>query len=47
LFTARLWPDFDVADLEAALADFHSRQRRFGCLPAPWRCESEVPIIQL
>ncbi len=34
LFTARLWPDFDLADLEAALADFHSRQRRFGCLPA-------------
>ncbi len=34
LFTARLWPDFDLADLEAALADFYSRQRRFGCLPA-------------
>ncbi len=25
-----LWPDFDVPDLEAALASFASRERRFG-----------------
>jgi undecaprenyl diphosphate synthase len=33
-FTDKRWPDFDVADLERALADFHGRQRRFGALPA-------------
>jgi undecaprenyl diphosphate synthase len=33
-FTPRMWPDFGVADLEAALNDFHRRQRRFGALPA-------------
>jgi undecaprenyl diphosphate synthase len=32
-FTDTRWPDFDAADLERALADFHSRQRRFGALP--------------
>ena len=32
-FTERMWPDFDVADLSAALAEFHSRERRFGALP--------------
>jgi undecaprenyl diphosphate synthase len=32
-FTPRLWPDFTVADFEAALADFHARERRFGRLP--------------
>jgi undecaprenyl diphosphate synthase len=25
-----LWPDFDVPHLEAALASFASRERRFG-----------------
>jgi undecaprenyl diphosphate synthase len=29
-FTERLWPDFTVSDLEAALAFFASRERRFG-----------------
>ena len=33
VFTSRMWPDFDVADLEAALQEFHSRDRRFGRLP--------------
>jgi len=32
-FTACLWPDFGPADLEAALQDFHTRQRRFGKIP--------------
>lgn len=32
-FTARLWPDFDAADLAAALGDFRSRERRFGRVP--------------
>ncbi|MEC8428408.1 MAG: polyprenyl diphosphate synthase, partial [Pseudomonadota bacterium] len=29
-FTDVLWPDFGADDLDAAVADFHSRQRRFG-----------------
>ena len=29
-FTDRLWPDFSVTDLEAALSFFSGRQRRFG-----------------
>jgi undecaprenyl diphosphate synthase len=30
IFTDVLWPDFTVAHLEAALADFVGRERRFG-----------------
>ena len=29
-FTDALWPDFDRAELEAALADYAQRERRFG-----------------
>jgi undecaprenyl diphosphate synthase len=29
-FTDRMWPDFGAADLEAAVNEFQSRQRRFG-----------------
>jgi undecaprenyl diphosphate synthase len=29
-FTDKLWPDFDVAELDAALAYFAGRERRFG-----------------
>ncbi len=29
-FTRRMWPDFERADLEAALRDFQSRERRYG-----------------
>jgi undecaprenyl diphosphate synthase len=29
-FSDRLWPDFGVADFEAALTFFSGRQRRFG-----------------
>ncbi len=32
-FTPRMWPEFDVADLEAAVEDYFSRERRFGRLP--------------
>jgi undecaprenyl diphosphate synthase len=32
-FTERMWPDFDAPDLEAAVRDFKSRERRFGGLP--------------
>ena len=33
LFTPRMWPEFDAADLEAAVEDFLGRERRFGRLP--------------
>jgi undecaprenyl diphosphate synthase len=31
-FLPRMWPDFQAADLAAAVAEFHTRQRRFGGL---------------
>ena len=33
LFIDRRWPDFSERDLEAAMAWFHSRERRFGAVP--------------
>jgi undecaprenyl diphosphate synthase len=33
LVTETLWPDFDIDDLKAALADYASRVRRFGGRP--------------
>jgi undecaprenyl diphosphate synthase len=30
VFTPKLWPDFDRADLDRALTDFRGRERRFG-----------------
>jgi undecaprenyl diphosphate synthase len=36
VFAPQLWPDFTPADLQTALSEFQSRQRRFGGLaPAP------------
>ena len=35
VFTDRMWPDFDEADLEAALEEFSRRERRFGGIPGP------------
>jgi undecaprenyl diphosphate synthase len=34
VFTPVLWPDFDRAALEAAIAEFRQRERRFGGLDA-------------
>jgi undecaprenyl diphosphate synthase len=34
-FTDTLWPDFTVAHLDAALAEFASRERRFGLRHVP------------
>jgi undecaprenyl pyrophosphate synthase len=28
-----MWPEFQAADLEAAVRDYHGRQRRFGTVP--------------
>jgi undecaprenyl diphosphate synthase len=33
LVSQTLWPDFDMKDLQAALADYASRVRRFGGRP--------------
>jgi len=35
IFSRRMWPDFDVPDLAAAVRQFHARQRRFGAIPPP------------
>jgi len=32
-FTSRMWPEFDAADLSAAVEDFLGRERRYGRLP--------------
>jgi undecaprenyl diphosphate synthase len=32
-FCSRPWPDFDECDLQEAVADYHSRTRKFGALP--------------
>jgi undecaprenyl diphosphate synthase len=36
-FTDRMWPDFSAANLAAAVADFQTRERRFGALPSQTR----------
>jgi undecaprenyl diphosphate synthase len=33
IFSRRMWPDFDAHDLDAAVRQFHARQRRFGTVP--------------
>ncbi len=35
VFSERMWPDFDAADLRAAVGCFRKRERRFGGLPQP------------
>lgn len=42
-FVDTMWPDFSAADLAAAVADFRSRQRRFGGLPEPARVTAAAP----
>ena len=32
-FTPVMWPEFTAADLEAAVSQFHNRERRFGGVP--------------
>ncbi len=43
VFTECLWPDFDAAELDRALAEFASRERRFG-QTAEQRAEV-VPLV--
>ncbi|MGC2161754.1 MAG: di-trans,poly-cis-decaprenylcistransferase [Silvibacterium sp.] len=35
LFTDRMWPEFDEKDFDAALDEFHLRERRFGGVLPP------------
>jgi undecaprenyl diphosphate synthase len=35
VFTECLWPEFGEAELDAALAEFGRRERRFGSVPTP------------
>jgi undecaprenyl diphosphate synthase len=35
LFVRKMWPDFDAVDLEGAVREFQSRDRRFGRVPLP------------
>ena len=41
-FTDRMWPDFDESDLEAALAEFGHRERRFGAVPTPGSTDPSI-----
>ena len=34
-FTERMWPEFDEADFDTAVAEFSHRERRFGAVPEP------------
>ena len=48
LFTDRMWPDFDEADLDAAIEEFQHRERRFGGCARPGgfdcrRCAMSTP----
>ena len=43
LFIDRMWPDFDEADLEAALDEFNHRERRFGGVPETSPSNNLVP----
>ncbi|HEV2299086.1 MAG TPA: di-trans,poly-cis-decaprenylcistransferase [Candidatus Acidoferrales bacterium] len=36
-FTDRMWPDFDAADLAAAVREYRARDRRFGRVPVSIR----------
>ena len=33
LFTRKMWPDFGRPDIEEAVTEFYSRERRFGRIP--------------
>lgn len=35
VFSKRMWPDFDAADLARAVREFAHRERRFGAVPQP------------
>ena len=42
VFTNRMWPDFEPADLARAVREFAHRERRFGAVPQPPQLAPEV-----
>ena len=46
LVTETLWPDFDEADLKAALADYASRVRSFGGRPEDKKDQKDQMVAQ-
>jgi undecaprenyl diphosphate synthase len=44
VFTDRMWPDFDENDLDAALAEFRCRERRFGGVSAGGELVAQQPV---
>ena len=42
-FTDKLWPDFDARTLDAAIASYHKRERRFGRTSEQLRTTGEAP----
>jgi undecaprenyl diphosphate synthase len=46
VFTDKLWPDFGAEDIEAALAEFARRERRFGGVPASERGRAESSLAE-
>jgi undecaprenyl diphosphate synthase len=45
VFTDCLWPEFGEAELDAALAQFARRERRFGMVPTPAGAGVAEPLI--
>jgi undecaprenyl diphosphate synthase len=43
-FSDRMWPDFDAADLDAAVQEFNGRERRFGGVAEACACRETVPM---
>jgi undecaprenyl diphosphate synthase len=42
VFTGCMWPDFDAADLESALREYHGRERRYGRIVSAAVANSEM-----
>jgi undecaprenyl diphosphate synthase len=46
LFSDRMWPDFNEEDLDAAVADFKLRERRFGAIPSTYDSKTARVVTQ-
>jgi len=42
-FSDKLWPDFDEAELDVAIAAYHGRERRFGLISE--QLDQESPVL--
>jgi undecaprenyl diphosphate synthase len=43
VFTSRMWPDFMARDLDAAIAEYQRRERRFGAVHPTLRVAGSTP----